>query len=83
MCIRDRPIDSFNRIPTNYLTNAEGDYIYDLVIVGASAYNEPDISGAAAWALADYAAALSEILPRWRAVLGVQRPYKYQKCRYD
>ena len=48
------PIDSFNRIPTNYLTNAEGDYIYDLVIVGASAYNEPDISGAAAWALADY-----------------------------
>ena len=48
------PIDSFNRVPTNYLTNAEGDYVYDLVIVGASAYSEPDISGAAAWALADY-----------------------------
>lgn len=48
------PIDNFNRVPTNYLTNAEGDYVYDLVIVGASAYSEPDISGAAAWALADY-----------------------------
>ena len=47
-------IEAFNRIPTAVLTNAAGDYIYDLVIVGASAYSEPDISGAAAWALADY-----------------------------
>ena len=48
------PIDNFNRVPNNYLTNAEGDYIYDLVIIGASASSEPDLSGAAAWALSDY-----------------------------
>ena len=47
-------IEAFNRIPTAVLTNAEGDYVYDLVIVGSAAYMEPDISGAAAWALADY-----------------------------
>lgn len=47
-------IDSFNRQPKNYLTNAEGDYIYDAVIIGAATNDEPDLSGAAAWVLADY-----------------------------
>ena len=48
------PIDTFNKVPRNYLTNAEGDYIYDAVIIGAATSDEPDLSGAAAWVLADY-----------------------------
>lgn len=48
------PIDTFNKVPRSYLTNAEGDYIYDAVIIGAATNDEPDLSGAAAWALADY-----------------------------
>lgn len=47
-------IDSFNKQPNSILTNAEGDYIYDLVVVGSCVSSEPDISGAAAWALRDY-----------------------------
>lgn len=47
-------IDNFNKVPTSYLTNAEGDYIYDAVIIGAATDDEPDISGAAAWVLMDY-----------------------------
>lgn len=48
------PIDTFNKVPRSYLTNAEGDYIYDAVIIGAATNDEPDLSGAAAWVLADY-----------------------------
>lgn len=48
------PLDKFNQVPQSYLTDAEGNYIYDLVIVGACTNAEPDISGAAAWALKDY-----------------------------
>lgn len=47
-------IDSFNKQPDSYLKNAEGDYIYDLVVVGTQVLAAPDISGAAAWALRDY-----------------------------
>ena len=44
----------FNKYSSWYLTNAEGDYIYDAVIIGAATNDEPDLSGAAAWELAHY-----------------------------
>ncbi|MEG0304322.1 MAG: hypothetical protein RR635_01365 [Oscillospiraceae bacterium] len=47
-------IQVFNKIPTSYLTDAEGNYIYDLVAIGAYTDAEPDISGAAAWELKEY-----------------------------
>lgn len=47
-------IEAFNKVPRSYLTNAEGDYIYDAVIIGAATNDEPDLSGAAAWELARY-----------------------------
>ena len=47
-------IEVFNKQPVNILTDAEGNYIYDLVSIGAYTSDEPDISGAAAWALNDY-----------------------------
>ena len=47
-------IVSFNKAPNSYLTDAEGNYIYDLVAIGAYTNQEPDLSGAAAWALKDY-----------------------------
>lgn len=48
------PITTFNSNSKAMLTNAEGDYIYDAVIIGAATNDEPDLSGAAAWVLADY-----------------------------
>lgn len=48
------PADTFNKVPLSYLTNAEGDYIYDLFIWGSATMEVPDLSGAAAWALQDY-----------------------------
>ena len=48
------PIQNFNKAPNSYLTDAEGNYIYDLVAVGAYTDAEPDLSGAAAWALRRY-----------------------------
>ena len=48
------PITTFNSNSKAMLTNAEGDYIYDAVIIGAATGDEPDLSGAAAWVLADY-----------------------------
>ena len=50
------PTDTFNKVPLSYLTNAEGDYIYDLFIWGSATMEIPDLSGAAAWALQDYLA---------------------------
>ncbi|MEG0304669.1 MAG: C-type lectin domain-containing protein, partial [Oscillospiraceae bacterium] len=47
-------IVNFNKAPNNYLTDAEGNYIYDLVAIGANVLEEPDLSGAAAWALKEY-----------------------------
>lgn len=47
-------IQVFNRNAKNMLTDAEGNYIYDLVAIGAYTDQEPDISGAAAWALKEY-----------------------------
>lgn len=47
-------IQTFNKVPNSYLTDAEGNYIYDLVAIGAYTDDEPDISGAAAWALKEY-----------------------------
>lgn len=47
-------IAAFNKVPNNYLTDAEGNYIYDLVAIGAYTDAEPDLSGAAAWALKRY-----------------------------
>lgn len=47
-------IVSFNQVPDSYLKDAEGNYIYDLVAIGANTNDEPDISGAAAWALQEY-----------------------------
>lgn len=48
------PMTTFNSNSKAMLTNAEGDYIYDAVIIGAATNDEPDLSGAAAWVLADY-----------------------------
>lgn len=50
------PIENFNKAPLSYITDAEGNYIYDLIAVGVYTNAEPDISGAAAWALRDYIA---------------------------
>lgn len=47
-------IQKFNEVPDSYLTDAEGNYIYDLVAVGAYTDQEPDLSGKAAWALQRY-----------------------------
>lgn len=47
-------INKFNQVPNSYLTDAEGNYIYDLVAIGAYTDQEPDLSGAAAWVLKDY-----------------------------
>ena len=47
-------IQKFNQVPNSYLTDAEGNYIYDLVAIGAYTDQEPDLSGAAAWVLKDY-----------------------------
>ncbi|MDY4785542.1 hypothetical protein [Pygmaiobacter massiliensis] len=47
-------IQSFNKVPDSYLTDAEGNYIYDLVAIGGYTLAEPDLSGAAAWALKRY-----------------------------
>ena len=46
--------DVFNRNADYMLTDAEGNYIYDLVAVGAYTDQEPDLSGKAAWALQRY-----------------------------
>lgn len=56
LTIDSAPADDFNKYPTWYLTNAEGDYVYDLVIWGSATMEIPDLSGAAAWALQDYLA---------------------------
>lgn len=48
------PINLFNQVPDSYLTDAEGNYIYDLVAVGVCTDQEPDLSGKAAWALQEY-----------------------------
>lgn len=71
------PIDSFNRIPNSYLTNAEGDYIYDAVIIGAATLDEPDLSGAAAWALRDY------IADGYGFLIGHDMIYGYGGVSYD
>ncbi|MEG3006737.1 MAG: C-type lectin domain-containing protein [Oscillospiraceae bacterium] len=47
-------IDLFNKHSKDMLTDAEGNYIYDLVAVGGNTGDEPDISGAAAWTLKEY-----------------------------
>lgn len=47
-------IQTFNQVPDSYLTDAEGNYIFDLVAVGAYTDQEPDLSGKAAWALQRY-----------------------------
>lgn len=47
-------IESFNKNPDSYLTDAEGNYIFDLVAVGVCTDQEPDLSGKAAWALQRY-----------------------------
>lgn len=47
-------IKTFNQVPDSYLTDAEGNYIFDLVAVGAYTDQEPDLSGKAAWALQRY-----------------------------
>ena len=49
--VRKASIESFNKNPDSYLTDAEGNYIFDLVAVGAYTDQEPDLSGKAAWAL--------------------------------
>ncbi len=46
--------DVFNRNADYMLTDAEGNYIYDLVAVGVCTDQEPDLSGKAAWALQRY-----------------------------
>ncbi|MDO5602220.1 MAG: MBG domain-containing protein [Oscillospiraceae bacterium] len=45
---------SFNENADAFLRDAEGNYRYDSVIVGTAVNDEPDLSGAAAWALHDY-----------------------------
>ncbi|MEG0305524.1 MAG: hypothetical protein RR635_07515, partial [Oscillospiraceae bacterium] len=47
-------IDTFNKVPLSYLTDSEGNYKYDLVAVGVCTDAEPDISGAATYALQEY-----------------------------
>lgn len=47
-------ITIFNAHADEMLTDAEGNYIYDLVAIGAYTDQEPDLSGAAAWALKRY-----------------------------
>lgn len=46
----------FNENADAFLRDAEGNYRYDSVIVGTAVNDEPDLSGAAAWALHDYIA---------------------------
>lgn len=47
-------IEKFNSLPSKFLYDAEGTAIYDAVVFNGNHYAEPDLSGAAYWALKDY-----------------------------
>lgn len=67
----------FNARPEYYLKNAEGDYVVDSVIFNGNIGSEPDISGAAYYALKDY------ISSGYGALIGHDTLYAYAGAYND
>lgn len=70
-------IEVFNGFPEGYLYDAEGTAIYDSVVFDGNVGDEPDISGAAFYALRDY------IAQGYGLIIGHDTMYAYAGSYYD